>query len=482
MCIMTDYRRQTVLLDQQRLLDSSVTVIGSGPIANYTLCFLAGLGIGRIKILTQDKVTSLEQGEFLIGKADLGRQKADCLEERLSNINPAIRVKGRSISSDIAFLGRPHVVIEATNDQRSKKAVAAIFPTFRDRYEECSKLILASGDDNSCHIAVNSLKEQETEGRILRRKQAHSLSSPLQERYKGKRQGALTSCIAASIVVDEVRKTLHPIERDVPLETAVTFNRKTLEYHLGMPPLCLQQQSCCPKRRPTRALIVGAGGIGTYVALNLAFSGIDEIHIYDPDTIEPHNLNRQLLYYGKSGEKKAATLAQRISAMIPDAHLHAHDITFGEEEGRRLQQKEFDIIFSCVDSFASRQLLSSIAVKSHTPLVDGSVSTFDACVDAYVPGATPCLDCRHDYASLLALDGRPMSCAQQSANIVMPNAMAAAMMVASGLSIIDGAIHKPFATKRFIYASQRRDAHKFMWAPFTAEKDTTLCGCLEGRR
>jgi len=139
-------------------------------------------------------------------------------------------------------------------------------------------------------------------------------------------------------------------------------------------------------------------------------------------------------------------------------------------------------MFSCVDSFSARKLLSNAAVRSQTPLVDGSVSAFDAFVDVYIPGITPCLDCRHDYTSLLALDNRPMSCADQDANVVMPNAMAAAMMVACSIHILNSDTDKPFATKRFIHASQRGDTHKFTWVPFMAEKDPIACGCLGGKR
>ena len=85
-------------------------------------------------------------------------------------------------------------------------------------------------------------------------------------------------------------------------------------------------------------------------------------------------------------------------------------------------------------------MLSDFAVRTRTPLISGIVTTFDANVDVYLPGQNPCIDCRYDYASLSWLDDRPASCANQEANVVMPNAMAGARLVNSAIPIRENQI------------------------------------------
>lgn len=458
-----DYRRQSSLFDQRRFKDGRVTIIGSGPMTNYALCLLSGLGAGTIKVLSQDTVRGFEISEFMIGKEGFGLQKVKCLENRVREMNPDIQIAGRSIGADIAFMGRPHVIVDLTNEPISKRQIRNLMTTFKNRYEECQKIIFASADECSTTITTEKI-ESPLERRIQNRRTAQDQMRNL-ENYAGKRQGGLTSAIGAALVVDEIRKALHPLERDTPQSSPITI---TIES-----PNDLSSK---------HALIVGAGGIGTYVGLNLAIMGIGKIDVYDPDKIDAHNLNRQLLYYGRVGYQKAATFHERLQRINPRINIQSHDVLFTEDTSRAVHPKQYDVIFSCLDSFSGRKMLSDFAVRTKTPLINGIVTTFDANVDVYLPGQNPCIDCRYDYASLSWLDDRPASCANQEANVVMPNAMAGAIMVNSSIHIFANRKDHNHLTKRFMYTSGRKDRHKLMWTPITTEKDTLACDCMEVSR
>src|SRR5688572_9763698 len=104
-----------------------------------------------------------------------------------------------------------------------------------------------------------------------------------------------------------------------------------------------------PEQLRTPVTIVGAGGIGSPVALALAKMGCREIRLYDPDTIEPHNLPNQLYRLRDVGRPKVEALAEILreyTEVTVSAHLERVD-------GQRLD----GIVISAVDSMASREAI-----------------------------------------------------------------------------------------------------------------------------
>jgi len=139
--------------------------------------------------------------------------------------------------------------------------------------------------------------------------------------------------------------------------------------------------------------IAGVGAIGCEVAKNLAMMGVGRIVLADYDYVELSNLSRQLLFRDTDiGRGKAETAAERLQEINPNIHVdyYSGDVrTIGEGVF-----KSCDVIFSCLDNWASRRWLNSVAVSLGTPLIDGAMSGFYGNVQLVLPGKTACLECQ----------------------------------------------------------------------------------------
>ncbi|MCS7145937.1 MAG: ThiF family adenylyltransferase [Nitrososphaerota archaeon] len=139
--------------------------------------------------------------------------------------------------------------------------------------------------------------------------------------------------------------------------------------------------------------IAGVGAIGGEVAKNLTMMGIGKLVLADYDFVELSNLSRQLLFRDSDlGKSKAAVAAERLREINPHVEVEA----FGKDI-RVLTEDVFrsvDVIFSCLDNWASRRWLNSVAVSLNKPLIDGSMNGFYGNVQAVLPRRTACLECQ----------------------------------------------------------------------------------------
>ncbi len=129
--------------------------------------------------------------------------------------------------------------------------------------------------------------------------------------------------------------------------------------------------------------VVGAGALGNFVGLGLALAGFRHITLIDPDIIEVTNLNRQIFFGGAVGAGKAQTLAMRLQQ---DCGVQAQSQTafFQPEDAGK-----FDLLFDCVDNFASRILISEACAAAGTPLCSGGADVSQGQVVAYHPTLQP---------------------------------------------------------------------------------------------
>ena len=94
---------------------------------------------------------------------------------------------------------------------------------------------------------------------------------------------------------------------------------------------------------PKKLAVVGCGGIGYWVAKFLAMSGVETLHLYDPDTLEDHNLNRLDIPLSFIGKNKAEITKKAIESIRKDAYVLAFPFKFSElEEG-------YDWVVDCTD-------------------------------------------------------------------------------------------------------------------------------------
>jgi molybdopterin/thiamine biosynthesis adenylyltransferase len=142
-------------------------------------------------------------------------------------------------------------------------------------------------------------------------------------------------------------------------------------------------------------LIVGAGGLGSPVALYLGSAGVGHITIADHDRVDATNLQRQIAHtLGRIGEFKAESARQAIAAINPDVKVSA---VTQRAEGALLDElvAKADLVLDCTDNFATRHAINRACVKQRKPLVSGAAIRFDGQVAVFDAGnpQSPCYAC-----------------------------------------------------------------------------------------
>jgi adenylyltransferase/sulfurtransferase len=144
-----------------------------------------------------------------------------------------------------------------------------------------------------------------------------------------------------------------------------------------------------------RALVIGAGGLGSSALLYLASSGMGHITICDGDSVDLTNLQRQVVHRQESiGLPKAASAAATLAAINPDIHVEPIEERAGPERLAQLVRAA-DVVLDCSDNFATRHALNRACVAHRKPLVSGAGIRFDGQVAVFDlrRGDAPCYNC-----------------------------------------------------------------------------------------
>jgi len=145
----------------------------------------------------------------------------------------------------------------------------------------------------------------------------------------------------------------------------------------------------------SRALVIGAGGLGSPVALFLASAGVGHLVLVDDDTVELTNLQRQIAHtMGRVGQAKALSAKQAVVDLNPEIQVTA----LIERAGPELLDRQVplaDVVLDCSDNFTTRQAINRACFQHGVPLVSGSAIRFDAQVSVFDPrrNDSPCYAC-----------------------------------------------------------------------------------------
>ncbi len=143
------------------------------------------------------------------------------------------------------------------------------------------------------------------------------------------------------------------------------------------------------------ALIIGAGGLGSPVALYLGSAGVGHIAVVDHDTVDTTNLQRQIAHQLSSvGQPKAVSIKRAIAAINPDVAVNPIVEQVGDAELDVLVQQA-DVVLDCTDNFATRHAINRACVKHRKPLVSGAAIGFDGQVTVFDTRSenSPCYAC-----------------------------------------------------------------------------------------
>jgi adenylyltransferase/sulfurtransferase len=145
----------------------------------------------------------------------------------------------------------------------------------------------------------------------------------------------------------------------------------------------------------THALIVGAGGLGSPVALYLASAGIGKITLVDDDSVDFTNLQRQILHtQARVGMAKAESGKLALAAINPEIDIVPLQQRLSGEALDTLVASA-DLVLDCCDNFATRHAINRACVHHRKPLVSGAAIRFDGQISVYDlrRDDTPCYHC-----------------------------------------------------------------------------------------
>ena len=145
----------------------------------------------------------------------------------------------------------------------------------------------------------------------------------------------------------------------------------------------------------SHALVIGAGGLGSPVALYLGTAGVGRITIVDHDSVDVTNLQRQIAHnLARVGQPKATSAQASIAAINPDVQVRPL-IERADAAWLDILVAEADVVLDCSDNFKTRHAVNAACVKHRKPLVAGAAIGFDGQISVYdtrQPDA-PCYAC-----------------------------------------------------------------------------------------
>lgn len=143
------------------------------------------------------------------------------------------------------------------------------------------------------------------------------------------------------------------------------------------------------------ALVIGAGGLGSPVALYLASAGVGHITLVDHDHVDATNLQRQIAHtLDRVGQLKVDSAQQAIRAINPNVRVSAIAERADAELLDRLVAQA-DVVMDCCDNFATRQAVNLACMQHGKPLVSGAAIRMDGQVSVFDPRqpTSPCYAC-----------------------------------------------------------------------------------------
>ncbi len=184
------------------------------------------------------------------------------------------------------------------------------------------------------------------------------------------------------------RQQLEPLvdrREDLDLDEVRRYSR-----HLIMPEVAMEGQS---RLKAAKVLCIGAGGLGSPVAMYLAAAGVGTLGIVDFDVVDETNLQRQIIH-GQSdvGRKKAESARDSIAEINPYVNVVIHDVRLDSSNAFEIFEP-YDVIVDGTDNFPTRYLVNDACVLLGKPYVWGSIFRFEGQASVFWAEHGPCYRC-----------------------------------------------------------------------------------------
>ncbi len=143
----------------------------------------------------------------------------------------------------------------------------------------------------------------------------------------------------------------------------------------------------------SKALLIGAGGLGSPAALYLAAAGVGTIGIVDFDIVDLSNLQRQIIHTtDRVGERKVESARRSINALNPEVKVVEHEEMLVAANVERIITG-YDVILDGTDTFETRYIVNDAAVAAGIPVIHASVFRFEGQLTTFIPYQGPCYRC-----------------------------------------------------------------------------------------
>ncbi|HEX7941897.1 MAG TPA: molybdopterin-synthase adenylyltransferase MoeB [Gemmatimonadaceae bacterium] len=160
--------------------------------------------------------------------------------------------------------------------------------------------------------------------------------------------------------------------------------------HLILPEVALEGQQ---RLKASRVLLIGAGGLGSPLALYLAAAGVGTIGLVDFDVVDVTNLQRQIVHGSKDvGRPKLESARDRLKDLNPHVHVEGFETRLTSDNALEIV-RDFDIVIDGTDNFATRYLTNDACVILGKPNVYGSIYRFEGQSSVFATEEGPCYRC-----------------------------------------------------------------------------------------
>ena len=177
-----------------------------------------------------------------------------------------------------------------------------------------------------------------------------------------------------------------------PVQVLTPAQRRRYSRHLLIPEVGQEGQR---RLLDAKVLLIGAGGLGSPIALYLGASGVGTIGFVDDDVVDESNLQRQVLHgVDRLGMLKVDSAELTLRGINPETNVVKHVERLDAGNVARLIT-DYDVIVDGTDNFDTRYVLNDEAVRQRKPVVHGSIYRWDGQVTTFVPFEGPCYRCMY---------------------------------------------------------------------------------------
>ena len=179
--------------------------------------------------------------------------------------------------------------------------------------------------------------------------------------------------------------TISPDAVDLSQEEVERYSR-----HLIMPEVGMAGQR---KLKAASVLLIGAGGLGSPLAMYLAAAGVGRLGLVDYDVVDASNLQRQIIHgTADVGRSKLESARRRILDINPHVQVDSYEVPLTSENALEILAP-YDVVVDGTDNFPTRYLTNDASVLLGKPNVYGSIFRFEGQVSVFYAAEGPCYRC-----------------------------------------------------------------------------------------